>query len=193
MNDENEIKVKIIEASIDEINENGLKFTMDKLAKRLVMSKKTIYKYFENKEKILDEVVDYSFDQIQLSKKKVMRDFSLDTVERLHKILQAMPDRYENLNLVQLYQLKDKYPDIYSHVERRLESDWEMTIKLLNQGKKEGKIMDIHIPIFKTMMSATIEQFFKEDILVTNKISYKEALMEVVNILMNGIAVGSVK
>lgn len=49
MNDENEIKVKIIEASIDEINENGLKFTMDKLAKRLVMSKKTIYKYFENK------------------------------------------------------------------------------------------------------------------------------------------------
>ena len=90
MNDENEIKVKIIEASIDEINENGLKFTMDKLAKRLVMSKKTIYKYFENKEKLLDEVVDYSFDQIQLSKKKVMRDFSLDTVERLHKILQAM-------------------------------------------------------------------------------------------------------
>lgn len=75
MNDENEIKVKIIEASIDEINENGLKFTMDKLAKRLVMSKKTIYKYFENKEKLLDEVVDYSFDQIQLSKKKVMRDF----------------------------------------------------------------------------------------------------------------------
>lgn len=52
MNDENEIKVKIIEASIDEINENGLKFTMDKLAKRLVMSKKTIYKYFENKEKL---------------------------------------------------------------------------------------------------------------------------------------------
>lgn len=193
MNDENEIKVKIIEASIDEINENGLKFTMDKLAKQLVMSKKTIYKYFENKEKLLDEVVDYSFDQIQLSKKKVMRDFSLDTVERLHKILQAMPDRYENLNLVQLYQLKDKYPDIYSHVERRLESDWEMTIKLLNQGKKEGKIMDIHIPIFKTMMSATIEQFFKEDILVTNKISYKEALMEVVNILMNGIAVNGGK
>ena len=193
MNDENEIKVKIIEASIDEINENGLKFTMDKLAKRLVMSKKTIYKYFENKEKLLDEVVDYSFDQIQLSKKKVMRDFSLDTVERLHKILQAMPDRYENLNLVQLYQLKDKYPDIYSHVEIRLESDWEMTIKLLNQGKKEGKIMDIHIPIFKTMMSATIEQFFKEDILVTNKISYKEALMEVVNILMNGIAVNGGK
>ena len=68
-----------------------------------------------------------------------------------------------------------------------------MTIKLLNQGKKEGKIMDIHIPIFKTMMSATIEQFFKEDILVTNKISYKEALMEVVNILMNGIAVNGGK
>ena len=43
------------------------------------------------------------------------------------------------------------------------------------------------------MMSATIEQFFKEDILVTNKISYKEALMEVVNILMNGIAVNGGK
>ena len=45
----------------------------------------------------------------------------------------------------------------------------------------------IQIPILKTMMEATLEQFFQRDILITNQISYNEALEEVVNILVDGI------
>ena len=40
------LKERIMEATIDEFNEKGVKFTMDDLAKRLTMSKKTIYKVF---------------------------------------------------------------------------------------------------------------------------------------------------
>ena len=41
--------------------------------------------------------------------------------------------------------------------------------------------------LLKSMLEATIEQFFQRDILIRNQISYAEALEEVVNILVDGI------
>ena len=39
------------------------------------------------------------------------------------------------------------------------------------------------------MLEATIEQFFQRDVLVSNQISYADALDEVVGILVDGITV----
>ena len=54
---------------------------------------------------------------------------------------------------------------------------------------KEGVIRPIKIPIMKMMLEASLEQFFRRDVLVENRISYQEGLDEVVAILMNGITV----
>lgn len=189
MEHDSEIKEKIIEATVEIFHREGLKFTMDALARDLGMSKKTIYKFFPNKQSLLDEMVDYSFDQIQIAKRNVIIHSNGDVVKALTNVLQAMPQEYENLNFGQLYVLKEKYPKIYHHLELRLESDWESTILLMKRGMEEGRIRKISIPIFKTMMLATIEQFFKEDILVMNQISYQDALKQVVEILVNGIVV----
>lgn len=43
------------------LSDKGLKFTMADLAKSLGMSKKTIYSFFETKEALLNDVVDYAF------------------------------------------------------------------------------------------------------------------------------------
>ena len=58
---------------------------------------------------------------------------------------------------------------------------------MIQQGIHEGTFRQIQIPILNTMMEATLEQFFQRDILITNQISYNEALEEVVNILVDGI------
>ena len=54
---------------------------------------------------------------------------------------------------------------------------------------RENVIRRINPHIVKTMMEATIEQFFQRDVLVINGISYNEALEEVVDILVDGILV----
>ena len=82
-----------------------------------------------------------------------------------------------------LYLLKDKYPVIYKQVEKRLETGWETTIQLLEQGMAEGVIRKVSIPIVKMMVEATVEQFFQRDILIQSGLSYLEALDEVVSIL----------
>ena len=180
-------KTKILEATIKVFNKKGLKFTMDDIASELSMSKKTIYTVFKYKETMFYQMVDYCFDNIKRSEEQVINDDSLSTVEKIRRILCVLPEGYKDIDFRQLYLLKDKYPKIYFKVEERLENGWESTISLINQGVEEGSIRPVKIQVFKTMMEATIEQFFQRDILIANQISYQEALDEVVNILVDGI------
>lgn len=182
-----ELKEKILEATIVVFNQKGIKFTMDDLAKQLEISKKTIYTVFLNKEALLYAMVDYMFDSIKESEQAIVEDESLSLLEKIRSILVVLPSGYRELDFSQLYLLKEKYPRIYKKVEYRLETGWETTIALLEQGIAEGVIRPIRIPIFKMMFEAALEQFFQRDILAMNKISYAEALDEVLGILVDGI------
>lgn len=184
-----DLKEEILKGTIQVFNEKGLKFTMDDIAERLKISKKTLYKVFADKEDLFLTMVDYMFDTIKESEREVIEDEDLSTAEKIHKILGVLPEGYKDVDLRQLYLLKDKYPKIYKQVELRLETGWEMTIELIEQGIAEGCIQPIKIPILKMMLEASLEQFFQRDILIQNKISYQDALREVVDILMEGIKV----
>lgn len=184
-----EQKKTILEATIQIFNEKGLKFTMDDVAALLGMSKKTIYTVFRNKEALFLAMVDYIFDSIKESERKILEDKSITTVEKIRTILGVLPEGYRDVNFQKLYLLRDKYPRIYNKVELRLETGWESTIELLEQGIEEGVIRPIKIPILKMMLESSIEQFFQRDILIQNDITYKEALAEVVNILVDGIVI----
>lgn len=191
--DERETKDRIVAATIKVFNQKGLKFTMDDLAAELSMSKKTIYTVFDNKESMFTEMVEYCFDKIKESEQRVLEDTTLSTVGKIRKILGVLPDGYSEINFSQLYTLKEKYPEIYQQVESRLETGWENTIELLNQGMDEGVIRPINVVVIKTMLEATLEQFFKRDVLVSNDIKYSDALAEVVDILVDGITVSKEK
>lgn len=184
-----ENKERILEATIKVFNEKGLKFTMDDIASELSMSKKTIYTVFRDKESMFFQMVDYCFDKIKESENEILSNDELSTVEKLRAILGVLPDGYSEIDFRQLYLLKDKYPKIYRKMEERLETGWEGTIQLINTGIKEGVLRPFSVVILKTMLEATLEQFFQRDILIENKISYKDALDECVNILIDGITV----
>ena len=184
-----DLKEEILKATLQVFNEKGLKFTMDDIAERLKISKKTLYKVFDDKEALFLTMVDYMFDSVKESEQAVVEDESLSTVDKIHKILGVLPEGYKDVDLRQLYLLKDKYPKIYNQVEHRLETGWERTIELIERGIEEGCIQPIRIPILKMMLEASVEQFFQRDILIQNKISYQDALDEVVEILMEGIKV----
>lgn len=180
-------KEKILEATIKVFNRKGLKFTMDDIASELSMSKKTIYTVFRDKESMFFAMVDYCFDKIKESENEILSDDSLSTVEKIRGVLAVLPSGYKDVDFRQLYTLKDKYPNTYSRVEERLETGWEKTIALINQGIEEGSIRPVNVNLLKSMLEATIEQFFQRDVLIRNQISYAEALEEVVNILVDGI------
>lgn len=186
--DEQKNKDRIMQVATDLFQEKGPKFTMDELASALKMSKKTLYVYFTDKEDLFHHAVDHIFDSITDAKSKIITDETIELRERIIETLQVLPRQYQHIDFRQLYMLKDKYPRVYEHLSKRLESNWETTIELLEKGQREHVLRDFSIPVFKTIYESTLEHFFERDVLKANHISYPDALREVVEIIMNGIS-----
>lgn len=182
-----EIEERILNAAIDEFEKKGLKFTMDDIAKNLSISKKTLYSVFDTKEAMLLALADYCFMDIKRSERAIVENEQWDVIEKIQRIMVVLPERYQNIGLSNLYQLKDKYPSIYTKVAAYLDTDWDATIELLEQGMKEGKIRPVSIPILKTMFESTLQSFFANDILIDQNISYEQAMQSLIDMIMNGI------
>jgi len=182
-----ELKQRIIDAVIEEFNEKGLKFTMDDLAKRLGISKRTLYGMIEDKESLFLEMVDHVFGEIKESERKIAQDPHLDVMEKLKQILIVLPEKYKTIDFRQLYELKTKFPRIYAKIEHRLETDWDLTFQIMKQAMEEGRIRQISLPVFQAIFSGTIEYYLSRRVLIDNQISYEEGLKQMLDILINGI------
>lgn len=177
----------IMEATIDEFKRTGHKFTMDHIAKRLSMSKKTLYTLFQDKETLFFETVDYYFDAVKESELQIMEDCTLNIVDKIHRLLVLLPERYQNMDWHQIYSGKEKYPRIYAHFKKRLDKAWETIIALLEEGMNQGKIKRFSIPVLKAMVEASVEHFLSSEPFIQEKIPYETALNEMASIIMNGI------
>jgi AcrR family transcriptional regulator len=187
--DTEDTKRKVLRAVIDLFNEYGLKFTMNSLARKLGMSKKTLYVLFENKEDLLNQMVDYCFASVKESEAQALTAPGLDTPGRIRALLGAFPEQLKGVNLENLYVLRETYPKIYARVEQYLESGWEPTIRLLEEGIAEGYVRPVSIPLFKMMYESALEQFFRRDVLKKNGMTYREGLQAVTDLLVDGILI----
>ena len=121
----NTIRKSIMDAVVDLFNEKGMKFTMDDISKKLHISKKTIYKEFDDKDELFYATVDYGFAAIKQKEAEIIADDSLDLIDKISKVIVCLPDNYRNIDFRQVYQLREKYPVVYSRIAGKIETDWE--------------------------------------------------------------------
>ena len=181
---------KIIDATVEEFKQNGLKFTMNDLAKRLGISKKTIYTVFESKQAVLVAVADRYAADLNSMQEELEADISLNVVQKLEKLLCALPEKYYNIGLSRIYDLAEKYPQPYRHLMRSVNNGLEQAEKYLEKGMEEGMIREVSIPVVMAMVKGTVYCFMESDILYQNELTYEQAKKEMVEILMKGIKAG---
>lgn len=181
------MKEKILEGGMAVYRKKGPKFTMDDLAAELGMSKKTIYTVFRDKKGLLYDMVDYTFDAIKEEEAAVLADGNKTTEEKLRSVLGVMPERFRDFDFTRVYEMKDKYPECYAHIQERLESGWETTLGLLHQGIEEGIFRPVDDTVFQLIYEAAIERFIHGNEIKKKRMPYMAALNSLVDIMMDGI------
>ena len=91
------IEIKIIKATIDIFKEKGVKFTMDDIATKLGVSKRTLYENVDSKECLLNLIVDTVFDSIAEESKQIINDQNIDDIERLKRLLTILPTSFKTI------------------------------------------------------------------------------------------------
>ncbi len=180
------LREQIVAAAIELYFDQGLRFTMQAVAEAMHMSKKTIYTVYPSKEALLLDMVDSLFSSIHRRKQEVS-DTARPIEARIQSVIVAMPEEYAALDFRQLDVLDEKYPAVARRVREHLETGWEPTIALLEEGMAQGRIRRVPIPILRRMITASIESLLSAQATQETGASYGETLDSMIDIIMNGI------
>jgi AcrR family transcriptional regulator len=110
------MKDKIIAKATDLFLKLGFKsVTMDDIAGEMCISKKTIYKYFCNKELLIAETTEIVHKAIHQSIDAIVAE-NHNAIEENFKIRKMFKEMFKSTDTSPAYQLKKHYPEIYNKV-----------------------------------------------------------------------------
>ena len=133
------MKEKIIAKAKEMFLRLGFKsITMDDIACEMCISKKTIYKYFSNKDILIEESIKVAHVEINETIDKIVAQ-NLNAIEENFEIKRMFKEMFKSSETSPIYQLKKHYPEIYNKV---LDLQIEVCIKCFKdnilKGMKEG-------------------------------------------------------
>lgn len=107
------MKDKIIKKATDMFLKLGFKsVTMDDIACEMCISKKTIYKYFSNKETLIEEGTEVIHQKIHMLMDEVIAKNHNAIIENF-EIRKMFKEMFQSFYHSPAYQLKKHYPEIY--------------------------------------------------------------------------------
>lgn len=161
------MKELIINQTLKLLDKKGLKFTIDDISNNLNISKKTIYRYFNNKESLVKAV----YKHIYLNINKELTEITTGDFneEHLFNIL-------NNYSLAlfykddQVFNLNSLTKELENYVNDELIKIWDLIYNYLNYTQKES---------LRTIVDGSIKESFKNN----NK---KEVINKLVELLIGG-------
>lgn len=125
--------------------------TMDAIAEEMSISKKTIYKYFCNKEILIEESTAMIHNEIHIIIEKIVSK-NHNAIEENFEIRKMFKEMFKSAGTSPIYQMKKHYPEIYQKVISR-------EIEECNTVFKQNIIKGIEQGLYRKEIS--IENYIK--------------------------------
>ena len=181
-------KDKIMHLALETFLKEGFhKTTMDEIAAKLHMSKKTIYKNFSTKEELLAEVTQFF---LKSNHKAIRKSISANSnaVEKIYYMTNTIGIIVSNISDKMLSDLQSYAPELWKRIDEfRTRVLTVNFTKIIEQGKAEGFVNDINSIILINAFVSSIRGVANPLFVTTNKITLIEALETTISIFLNGI------
>ena len=150
------MKEEIVKRALNDFMQYGFKtFTMDDLASKMGISKKTLYEHFPSKNDLVEAVLDYALD---MSCKNVEAFVQGDgsVIENVYRNQKKVKEIFNINSDRPIWELQKYYSKTYERMEIEFaKSDVRFIDKLLEKGWKEGLFReDINVNFYKTFYSS---------------------------------------
>ena len=129
------MKDKIINKAKEMFLRLGFKsITMDDIACEMCISKKTIYKYFSNKDVLIEESVELVHKEVYETIDKIVSK-NFNAIEENFEIKRMFREMFKSAESSPIYQLKKHYPEVYA---KALSSQIEVCEKCFRDNIQKG-------------------------------------------------------
>lgn len=133
------MKDKIIKKATEMFLKLGFKsVTMDDIACEMCISKKTIYKYFHNKEVLIEEGTEVVHQKIHALMDEVVAK-KYNAIEENFEMRKMFKEMFQSFDHSPAYQLKKHYPEIYDKmIANEIEDCHQMFSQNIIKGIEQG-------------------------------------------------------
>jgi len=133
------MKEKIIKKATDMFLKLGFKsVTMDDIACEMCISKKTIYKYFSNKEVLVEQGTEMLHQKIHSLMDEVVTK-NYNAIEENFEMRKMFKEMFQSFDHSPAYQLKKHYPEIYENMmANEMEDCYKVFSQNINKGIQQG-------------------------------------------------------
>lgn len=177
---------ELVRTTLLEMKERSLKFTMDDLARKLHVSKTSIYKVVKSKEELVRLVMHWEMERFSQKTKELL--YGKGSVnKRLMAFCGLFFETFWYLPEGVNEDLKSHYRDIWEewNVYRRGRLDDMML--LLEEGVRKGEYRNVNLPVVRHCVFCAAEGLTDPEFLKENNITGRDALEALEDIMLNGL------
>lgn len=163
--------------------------SMDDIAAQLGMSKKTLYQYFDDKDKLVDAVVDAELNKGQCDCAVCLQQ-SEDAVEEIFFTMEQIADQFRNMNPMVLYDLEKFHPASFQKfLKHKNEFLLDVIRKNIERGITEGLFRpEINVDIISRFRLESMMIAFNMTIFPPRKYNLAEVTQEIIEHYLYGLA-----
>lgn len=181
---------ELVEKSAEIYKKFGIKsVTMDDLARHLGVSKKTLYKYFKDKNDIVTRSIANKMEAEACSVNKVC-EFASNAIDELMGITQNVIENLNKIHPSVFYDLEKYYPEAFEKIEEHKKGFiYNCVLGNLERGKKEGLYRsDLNSEIIAKLYVLRVTDILNPYNFDENKFTPMDLYMEAFRYHIRGIA-----
>lgn len=180
----------IIDNAFKLFNEHGVRnVSMDDICRHMGISKKTLYRYVENKADLLKKISDSIFNKVS-STICELENSNLNAIDILVEMSKIPVKLFENVNPIISFEMRKFYPIIFDESNsNRQELIKKSVRKNMEQGIKEGLFrQDLNKDIIAHLYIKKIEDFHNMDAETMKKYTFDKMFEVMFENHIRGIA-----
>jgi AcrR family transcriptional regulator len=174
-----EIKNDILQEAIRLFFEKGYrKVTVDEIASGLSISKKTIYKYYESKQDLLEKTFDNWKGKLSSEIDKILDKKDITFIDKLKNIMSHIGVAMGRLNSDLIMDVQEYVPDLWIKINNyKHEAAFLRFNRLIDEGIEKGKIKkNINKSLVVALYACAIENLLDPNFLNSLPADMKENL-----------------
>lgn len=178
----------ILSEGFEQVMTTGVRsFTVESLAGRLGMSKKTIYKFWPSKERLILAIMMAMTQRVKRQFDRILRDEENAAIQ-FTKVMGVIGDTISRVSVDRLNELKIRYPKIWQYVEEFRRERMENMRTILTNGQAQGLVRhDVDIRSASILFSEIVNRVFQPEYFAQNEVSIRETLETFLEIFSRGI------
>lgn len=178
----------ILKYAGDRFHKEGFhKISMDEIATQLRISKKTIYKYFPSKDKLIESLIDRHCEEHMKNEIKIIEQ-DVNVVKKIIQMIQFNLNEFSKLSEKWISDLQIHKPELWNkYMQFKNTKHFNHFKKLFVQGKKEKLLKDIPLDLILNGLESIVKSLLQTNYLMNSKISFKQAINYSIDILISGM------